>query len=109
MFTRLWGKYLRKHIAWIAVALVLMVIEGSTLGVLSYMLQPMFDTVFVEGRGDAIMWVGLGIFGLFIVRAVTSVAQRIIMTRIGTAKRSVGACHEPRQRVLSNQPARRSD
>jgi subfamily B ATP-binding cassette protein MsbA len=84
MFTRLWGKYLRKHIAWIAVALVLMVIEGSTLGVLSYMLQPMFDTVFVEGRGDAIMWVGLGIFGLFIVRAVTSVAQRIIMTRIGT-------------------------
>ncbi len=80
MFTRLWGKYLRKHIAWIAVALVLMVIEGSTLGVLSYMLQPMFDTVFVEGRGDAIMWVGLGIFGLFIVRAVTSVAQRSIIT-----------------------------
>ncbi|MEP5757932.1 MAG: ABC transporter ATP-binding protein [Litoreibacter sp.] len=61
---------------------LLMVIEGSTLGLLSYMLQPMFDQVFVEGRENAIWFVALGIFGLFVIRAVTGVAQRVIMTRV---------------------------
>lgn len=59
-----------------------MVIEGSTLGILSYMLQPMFDRVFVEGQANAIWFVGLGIFSLFAIRAVTGVAQRVIMTRV---------------------------
>ena len=59
-----------------------MVIEGSTLGLLSYMLQPMFDNVFVEGRSSAIWFVAGGIFALFAVRAVTGLAQRVIMTRV---------------------------
>ena len=82
MFARLWREYLRPHAPMIAFAALLMVMEGSTLGILSWMLKPMFDLVFVDGRESAILWVGFGIFGLFLMRAVTGVLQRIVMTRI---------------------------
>jgi ATP-binding cassette, subfamily B, bacterial MsbA len=82
LFRRLWRDYLRHHKGWMSVALVLMVIEGSTLGLLSYMLEPLFDRVFVAGQQDAVWWVGGAILGLFLVRAVTSVAQKTLLTRI---------------------------
>ena len=81
-FARLWNGYLRRFLPWIALAAVLMAVEGSTVGALSYMLEPMFDTVFVGGRSDLIVWVGLAIFGLFVLRGVAGVAQRIIMARV---------------------------
>ncbi len=81
LFGRLWRGYLRKHIGWLALAMLLMIIEGSTLGLLSYMLQPMFDVVFVDGQTDLAFLVALAIFALFVVRAVSGVAQRIIMAR----------------------------
>ena len=82
LMARLWRDYLKTHIWWMLVALVLMVMEGSSLGILSYMLQPMFDKVFVGGDADAIWWVGGIIFGLFLMRAITEVSQKTILTRI---------------------------
>lgn len=78
----LWKDYLRRHIGWIAIALVLMVLEGSTQGLLAYMMKPMFDDIFVAGNRDAIWVVGLVLFGLFVLRALTSVGQRVILKRI---------------------------
>jgi subfamily B ATP-binding cassette protein MsbA len=82
MFQWLWGNYLRRHIGLLLVAVALMVIEGSTFGVLSYMMQPMFDTVFIGGQQGAVWIIGTVILGLFMVRAVTSLAQRVILKRI---------------------------
>ncbi len=65
-----------------ALAFVLMMIEGATLGFLSWMLKPLFDRVFVEGEVGVIWWVGGAIFGLFVIRAITSVAYKTIMTRV---------------------------
>jgi len=79
---RLWHGYLKTHIWWMLAALVLMILEGSSLGILSYMLQPMFDRVFTNGETDAIWWVGGIIFGLFCMRAVTQVGLKIILTRV---------------------------
>ncbi len=63
-------------------AFAVMVIEGSTLGALSYMLEPLFDLVFADG-GDASLWpVGLAIFGLFAVRAATSLISKTLLSRI---------------------------
>ena len=81
-FARLWHSYLRKHLPWLMLAAVLMIIEGSTLGALSYMLEPMFDEVFVAGRSDLVFWVWLGIFGLFAARAIAGMTQRIIMASV---------------------------
>lgn len=63
-------------------AVIFMAIEGSMLGLLSWMMQPMFDLVFLEGDESALVWVGLVILGIFLVRAAASVIQKVILTRI---------------------------
>lgn len=78
----LWRGYLRKHMPLLSVAIILMMIEGSTLGLLSYMMKPMFDDVFIGGQTGALWIVGVVILGIFLIRAVTSVAQRVILKRI---------------------------
>ena len=45
--TWLWQNYLKRHVPTLIVAVMFMIIEGSMLGALSWMMQPMFDTVFV--------------------------------------------------------------
>lgn len=82
LFRWLWRDYLRPHLGWLLVALVFMTIEGSMLGALSYMMEPMFDKIFVGGNADAIWSVGLTIAGIFALRAVSGVVQSVILTRI---------------------------
>lgn len=82
LLSRLWTRYLRPHKWWMLLAFLFMMIEGSTLGLLSYMLQPMFDHVFVGGNEEALVWIALLILGLFLLRAVTNVSQKIILSRI---------------------------
>lgn len=79
---RLWRDYLRPHWPRMGVAFALMTIEGSTLAVLSWMLKPLFDRVFVGGDSSAMWWVGGIIFSLFIIRAVTLILNRWLMTSI---------------------------
>ncbi|MEY1556445.1 ABC transporter ATP-binding protein [Yoonia sp. R2331] len=78
----LWRDYLRPFRKTLALAVLLMMIEGSMLGVLSRMIQPMFDTVFLAGDQSALWWVGLGILVIFCVRAISSAGQRILLTRV---------------------------
>ncbi|EYD71195.1 ABC transporter ATP-binding protein [Limimaricola hongkongensis] len=82
LFLWLWRGYLAKHWRWLVVAMVLMAIEGGSLGLFASMMRPMFDEVFVAGRTDALWIVGVVVMGIFVVRAVTSMSQRVIMTMI---------------------------
>ncbi len=82
LFRRFWRDYLRPHLGLLALAFVLMAIEGSTLGLLSYMLEPLFDEVFAPGGAGALYWVGGAILALFVVRAVTSVLGRWLLARV---------------------------
>lgn len=85
LFRWLWSAYLARHKGTMAVAFVLMAIDGSMMGFLSYMLEPMFDRVFVGGEADAIWWVALAFFAIFAVRAVSGVGQKILMSRVAEA------------------------
>ncbi len=77
-----WRRYLRPFAPLLALTFVIMVIEGSTLGALSYLLEPLFDKVFATG-GEAALWpVGLAITGLFALRAATSLAGKSLTARI---------------------------
>ncbi|MEM6940202.1 MAG: ABC transporter ATP-binding protein [Pseudomonadota bacterium] len=78
----LWRDYLRGHVKLLGFALLLMVIEGSMLGALARLMEPMFDQVFVAGQRAALLWVGLAVVGIFIVRAVAGVGQKVLLTRI---------------------------
>lgn len=78
-----WTHYLRRYRGLVAIAIVLMVIQGAMLGALSKLVEPMFDQIFVAGDRRAVWWVSLGIAGTFFVRATASFGQRAIMSRVG--------------------------
>ena len=82
LFRRFWSDYLRVYRLSMLAAFVLMTIEGSTLALISWMLKPLFDLVFVGKQTGAIWWVGGAIFGIFALRAVTLVSSRALLTRI---------------------------
>lgn len=77
-----WRGYLAKHWRLLSVAMVFMALEGGMFGALSYMMKPMFDRVFVGGEADAIVWVGLLFLAIFVVRAIASIVQKVLLTRI---------------------------
>jgi ATP-binding cassette subfamily B protein/subfamily B ATP-binding cassette protein MsbA len=79
---RFWTDYLRIHRASMAGAFALMTLEGSTLALISWMLKPLFDRVFVGKEAGAIWWVGSAIMGIFLLRAVTLIASRSLLSRI---------------------------
>lgn len=89
LFGRFWREYLRPHWPIMALAFLIMMIEGSTLGLLSYMLEPLFDRVFTPGGSGALIWVGGAIFALFLIRATTSILGRWLLARVN--QRSAGA------------------
>ncbi|WP_050930551.1 ABC transporter ATP-binding protein [Aestuariivita boseongensis] len=78
----LWREYLRKHLGLLGIALIFMIIEGSTLGAISYMMQPMFDNVFVERDSGALWVVALVILSIFVIRAFSGIIQKVLLTRI---------------------------
>jgi ATP-binding cassette, subfamily B, bacterial MsbA len=82
LFGRLWRGYLSAHMGMMALAFLFMVLEGVTLGLLSYLLEPLFDDVFARGSEASLLPVGLGILGLFVLRAVAMVIGRGIMAGI---------------------------
>ena len=77
-----WAQYLRAQSGPLAIAFLIMVIEGSTLGALSYMLEPLFDRVFDGGSPGALWLVGGAIFGLFALRATTSLISKTLLARV---------------------------
>ncbi|MGR3447252.1 MAG: ABC transporter ATP-binding protein [Paracoccus sp. (in: a-proteobacteria)] len=56
--------------------------EGSTLALISWMLKPLFDRVFIGKETGAIWWVGTAIFAIFLTRAITLVSSRALLSRI---------------------------
>ena len=78
----LWRDYLKKHTGLMAIAVIFMIIEGSTLGVLAKLMEPMFDRVFVGGDQGALVWVGLVLVAIFALRALATVVQKVLLTRV---------------------------
>lgn len=78
----LWGTYLRPHIWLLCIALMFMLLEGTMVGAVSYMMQPMFDEVFVAGNTQALGWVSVTFLVIFCVRGGSSVVQKVLLTRI---------------------------
>ena len=78
----LWKDYLKKHMGLLAVAILFMSIEGASMGALAKLMQPMFDQVFVAGQESALLVVGLVLVGIFVLRAVAGITQKVLLTRI---------------------------
>ncbi len=78
----LWHGYLRHYMGLLGVAVIFMLIEGATMGALGYMMQPMFDLVFVAGNTNALFWVSLAFLGIFSMRGISSVTQKVLLSKV---------------------------
>ena len=83
LFKWIWSDYLKDYKVMIIIAIVLMIIEGSTFGLLSYFIEPMFDQVFAKGDHTAIKWVSLSVAGIFILRAFSAFFNKLVTIYIG--------------------------
>ena len=87
LFVWLWQGYLRRHFWVLAFIVALMMVEGSMVGGLAWMMQPLFDGVFVGGSYTQLWVIGTIVFSLFLARGILSVVHRVLMTKV--AKESV--------------------
>lgn len=62
--------------------MLFMSLEGAMFGAVSYMMKPMFDSVFIGGRSDLLIWVALAFLAIFAIRAGASVVQKVLLTRL---------------------------
>lgn len=78
----LWRNYLHQHTGTMAIAMLFMFIEGSMIGAVSYMMQPMFDQVFVAGNTSALKWVSIVFLLIFSMRGLAGVVQKVLLARV---------------------------
>lgn len=83
MIRWMWKSYMRAYRWPLILAVFLMLLEGLTLGGLSYSIKPMFDVAFSSGDTSNIIGVALAVAGIFIVRAISAFGHRVLMVHVG--------------------------
>ena len=79
--TRWFLQLLRPRRAALFAALLLMAAEGATMGGFSYLIRPLFDTVFLGNDTRMVPLVALAVAGVFLLRALAGFGHRVIMAR----------------------------
>lgn len=79
----LWRAYLHAERFRVAAAVALMALEGAMLGVLSYIVQPMFDQIFIAGNRGAIGWIATVIGGIFLIRGFAGFGRMLLLDAAG--------------------------
>ena len=79
----LWHNFMKRHTLKMAAAFLFMAIQGATLGLLSYMIQFVFDDVLGPGDDGKLYLVGGGVLLVFSIRGISGFLQRMIMMSIG--------------------------
>ena len=77
-----WNSYVRKHFAFLFIALIFMSIEGSMLGLLSYSIKFLFDNILVSKDTSSILFVAILIFSIFSIRAIAGFTHRLITVNV---------------------------
>lgn len=78
----LWHDYLRQHLGKLSIAIAFMMLEGASLGAMAKLMEPMFDRVFITGEQSWLLIVSFLLLGVFVVRAVSSIVQKVLLTGI---------------------------
>ena len=77
-----WRQYLQRFITLLLLALIFMTIEGSMIGLLSYSVKSLFDDVLFAESLQNIYLVGVVIFSIFSVRALSGLIQRLLVASV---------------------------
>jgi subfamily B ATP-binding cassette protein MsbA len=79
---RAWREHLRKRFGLLLLAMLLMMVDGGSLGLLSYYIKPMIDEIFVSANREAIFPIAGMIFLIFLARALSSYGQRCLTANV---------------------------
>ncbi|MEE2773980.1 MAG: ABC transporter ATP-binding protein [Pseudomonadota bacterium] len=77
-----WRQYLQRFLTLLLLALIFMTIEGSMIGLLSYSVKSLFDDVLFAESLQNIYLVGVVIFSIFSVRALSGLIQRLLVASV---------------------------
>ena len=77
-----WKFFVKEHFIFLFCALIFMSLEGSMLGLLSYSIKFLFDDVLVSQETKNIFLVGVIVFSIFSVRAISGFAHRLITINV---------------------------
>ena len=83
LLRRLWMDHIRRFWPILALAVVLMSLEGAAIGAFAWLVQPLFDTLFTAGSMEGVGWIALTVGGLFALRATAGFVQRVLMAGVG--------------------------
>jgi len=83
MVSWLWKDYLGRHTFRILLATAFVTVQGSLLGLLSYLIGPMFDDVLLTGNQSTLAFLGVIVLGIFCLRGLTGFFHRLIMEWVG--------------------------
>ena len=83
LLRRLWREHIAGYWPRLLTAAFLMSLEGAALGLLAWLIQPLFDDLFTAGDLTGVGWVALAIAGVFALRAIAGFGQRVILVAIG--------------------------
>ena len=83
LLARLWRDHVAGYWPRLLIAGVLMSLEGAALGLLAWLIQPLFDDLFSSDNMSGVGWVALAIAGVFALRAVAGFGQRVILVAVG--------------------------
>jgi subfamily B ATP-binding cassette protein MsbA len=76
----IWDSFVRHRMPLIGLAVALMVVEALMLGAFSYLVQPMFDDVLVQGDKARVYVVAFAMAAVFIGRGLARLAHKAVMT-----------------------------
>lgn len=75
----LWDRFVRHRMHFIGLAVIFMVMEALMLGAFSYLVQPMFDDVFIEGERGRVYLVALAMAAVFFGRGLARLCHKALM------------------------------
>ena len=78
----LWRAHLQRRWASLAGAFVMMALEGASIGMLSYVIRPMFDSIHPGASYSAVTAVAASIAGIFGLRAVAGFINKVLISRL---------------------------
>lgn len=76
----LWDSFVRHRLKYIGIAVAFMVLEALTLGAFSYLIQPMFDEVFIAGDRESVFVVAFAMALVFFGRGLARLAHKAVIS-----------------------------
>ena len=75
--------YLRPYLWVVLLGFLFMGLQGSMLGAISYLIEPMFDDVFLRKATEDLVWIGSLVLLVFFVRGGSNFLHRVINSWVG--------------------------